>query len=144
MTETPSLLAFDVGEARVGLARSTALGLGEPVTILRVKGRAWSEIEKEIAKIVEEFGIEGFVVGLPRNMDGSLGPQARYSEEFAQKLGRSFPGIPVVLEDERLSTEEAYERLAEIGVRGRKAKERVDAVAACVILESSLQRRKKL
>ena len=139
----PRLLAFDVGASRIGVARSSALGCGEPVTTFHVKNRPWRLVKAEIETLVREFEIEGFVVGLPRNMDGTLGFQARHSEAFARRLSKSFPSIPVALEDEQLTTEEAFERLAEAGVRGRKAQERVDAVAACLIVEGRLARLKQ-
>jgi len=137
---TPRLLAFDVGESRVGVARSTALGRGEPVATLLVKNRPWRLVKDEIEALVREFEIEGFVVGLPRNMDGSLGFQAQRTERFARSLQKAFPSLPVVMEDERLTTEEAFERLAEAGIRGQKARRRVDAAAACLIVEGHLAR----
>ena len=134
------MLAFDVGLRRVGVARSTALGRGEPLATLSVSNRQWRLLFPDIEKLIGEYEIEEFVVGLPRNMDGSFGAQARLSEEFSRSLGKAFPGIRVVLEDERLSTEQARERLAEAGVRGRKAKQWIDAAAACMIVEARLQR----
>jgi len=136
----PRMLGFDVGRSRVGVARSTALGRGEPLAVLRVKNRPWASIRPEIEALVREHEIDELVVGLPRNMDGSLGGQARYSQQFARSLANAFPKIPVVFEDERLTTEAAFERLAEAGVRGPKARERVDAVAASLIVEGRLAR----
>lgn len=135
-------LAFDVGLSRVGVARSTALGRGEPVATLRSKERPWSALMPEIEGLVREFEIEGFVVGLPLNMDGSTGPQARCSESFAEALREAFPDVPVAMEDERLTSAEALERLHEIGVSGKKAREKIDAAAACLIVEAHLERRK--
>jgi len=135
------ILGFDIGAARVGLARSTPLGTAEPLIVLQVKNRAWKKIAAEIRPLCARHAINQFVVGLPRNMDGSLGPQAQFAEQFATRLRRSFPEIPVFFEDERLTTEAAYERLAARGVLKKdKARETVDAVAAAIIVEARLAR----
>ncbi|MCX7014017.1 MAG: Holliday junction resolvase RuvX [Candidatus Sumerlaeota bacterium] len=136
----PRMLAFDVGLRRIGVARSTALGQGEPLAVLPVRNRQWRLLCLDISRFVREYEIQEFVVGLPFNMDGSRGASARLSEEFAHWLRKTFLDIRVVLEDERLTTEQARERLAEAGVRGRKARKRIDAAAACMIVESRLAR----
>ncbi len=136
------LIGFDVGRARVGVARTTALETAEELGVLHVKNRPWAQVLDEARPWVEEFEIEGFVVGQPRNMDGTLGEQAQFTKGFARALRRAFPGMPVDMEDERLSTEEARVRLTAMGVKGSKAAERIDATAACVILESRLARLK--
>lgn len=140
MPTPPSILGFDTGRARIGIARSTALGTAEPLATLRAKNRPWADILAEIQHLAAQYQPDEFVVGLPRNMDGSLGPQARHAQRFAQRLQAACPAIPVHLEDERLTTEAAYERLAEQNIRGEKARQQVDATAAAIIVEARLAR----
>jgi putative Holliday junction resolvase len=87
-----------------------------------------------------EYNVERVIVGWPLNMDGSAGRQAKAAEKFAEEL-RLTTGLPVELYDERLSSFEARARLQELPPRGRR-RPSVDALAACVILESWLQSRK--
>ncbi len=134
------LMAFDAGAVRIGVARSTALGTAEPTATIQAKGRAWRDVAREIGELIRLYNPARLVVGWPKNMDGSVGAQARQCEQFANALRNSFPGIEVALEDERMTTEGAYERLADAGKRGRKARARIDAAAACMIVEAHLAR----
>jgi len=144
MTDLPMaqfrILGLDVGRSRIGVARSTALGTAEPLETLHVRNRPVTQTIERLAQLCVQHQISQFVVGLPRNMDGSLGPQAEYSQRFARRLEQAFPGIAVHFEDERLTTEAALERLAEQGIRGPKARESVDAIAAAIIVEARLER----
>lgn len=138
------ILGFDVGRARIGVARSTALGTAEPVETIRAKNRPMAEILARIEQLSQEHQTTEFVVGLPRNMDGSLGPQAKVSEHFAKRLHDAFPSIPIHLEDERLTTEAAVERLAAQKNRRQKTREMIDSMAAAIIVEAYLERRKSM
>jgi len=135
---TGRYVGLDPGERRIGIAASDALGL-----LARPVGIAESEedLDAVLRDLAAEGEIAGIVVGLPRNMDGSLGPKAREAEAFAGRL-RARTGLSVVLWDERLSTVEAGRRLAEQGIRGRRRAERIDAQAARVILQSYLDARR--
>ena len=130
------ILAIDYGRARHGLAVSDGLGLtGHPLPALRR-----SSAERDLAalrSVVEEHDVRRLVVGLPLNMDGSEGPMAVEARGFAEQLGRAL-GLPVLLEDERLSTDEAETLLAALRPSDRKA--RRDSVAATVILRAVLER----
>ena len=90
---------------------------------------------------MKEFNVGMVVVGLPKNMDGSLGPRAQLCDKFARALKALIP-IPVELWDERQTTMQASTYLNEMNVRGAKRKEVIDEVAATIILESYLQYRK--
>ncbi len=94
---------------------------------------------KAIARIVEENGIVEVVVGHPLSMSGHPGPAARKAEGFASALS-DFLGLPVRLEDERLSTVQAERALNEAGASGRRRRRVVDRSAATVILQSFLDR----
>ena len=87
--------------------------------------------------IIEEYEVTKIVVGLPKNMNNTLGERAEACKDFADKLERR-TGIPVVMWDERLSTVSAEHVLIESGVRRENRKAVIDKIAACVILQSYL------
>jgi putative Holliday junction resolvase len=89
--------------------------------------------------LVQKWGIGEVVVGLPRNMDGTVGPQAEAARELAREL-REALGLPVALWDERLTTAAATRVLTEAGLSRRRRRGRVDAVAAALILQGYLDR----
>ena len=91
-------------------------------------------IIEEIVKIAKENRVEKIVVGVPINMDGTFGGQAKDCQDFSQKL----IGFDIILEDERLTSEEAEERLRSRKIDFRKNKGLVDMESACVILEQYL------
>ena len=130
-------LAVDFGERRVGVAISDAAGrVALPlVTILRESD---SQVISELAAIVDEESVDALVVGEPRRLDGSRGEAARRAASFAAKLSRR-TGLPHVLVDESLTSREAERRLRETGRNPRRHTERIDALAAQIILEDALR-----
>jgi len=92
---------------------------------------------RAIALKAEEIGAECIVVGLPLEMNGEHGKSALQAEEFARRL-QNYTRVPVVLQDERLSSFEAEDRLREAGVKSRKVRGLLDSQSAAVILESYL------
>ena len=135
------IMAVDVGEARTGLAVCDRTEfLASPVGV--VHERDFETCVKKVAyAAVKELDVGMVVVGLPKNMDGSLGPRAELCDKFARALKALIP-IPVVTWDERQTTMQAAAYLNELDVRGAKRKEVIDEVAATIILESYLQYRK--
>jgi len=132
----PRAAAIDVGKTRVGVAVADELGLlAHPRPY--VDGRDPRRAIEALAKLAREDGIELFLVGLPKQLDGSEGISARRARRFAQGLARR-AALPVKLVDERLSTREARARLREQGVRDREARQRIDSAAAAVLLQSWL------
>jgi len=128
------ILALDLGERRIGVAMSDALGwLTSPLTVLRCSSRD-AELSA-IESLVKEHRIEQVVVGYPRNLDGSVGPQAEGVEKYIEQL-RARLSTPVIPWDERLSTAQAERLIHETGRRVKR--ERIDAAAAAVILQSYL------
>ena len=124
-----------MGERWIGLATGDAAsGLTTPLRTLRRSSRP-ADLAA-IRRVCEAEGIETIVVGLPHNMDGSLGPQAQRTLDFAQAL-RSL-GLPIVFYDERLSSVAADEYVT--ATRGRRPRpdERLDHVAAAIILQDYL------
>lgn len=133
------VMAIDYGDARTGVAISDALGLlaGE---VRVIQSRKQDVVITELCALVQAHAITELVLGYPKNMNGTLGPRAEKSEAFAQLL-REITGLPVTLWDERRTTVDAHRILSETGNRGRKRKEKVDAVAASLILEGYLIRK---
>ena len=132
-------LAVDLGEKRVGTAISDADGtLAMPYrTLLRTRDRA---LIAELRDIVRSEEVERLVVGEPRLLDGTRGEAARRAAALADRLGKAC-GIPVELVDEALTSVAAVERLQAAGVDVRRHPERIDQVAAQIILEDALDRR---
>ena len=130
------LLGIDLGKARVGLAISDELGLlAHPLETFPV-GKPGALIER-ISAIVREKEVERVVVGLPRNMNGTMGPAATEALAFADQLRGKLPCL-VVTWDERLTTVAAERALREAGHSTRSTRGQVDQVAAQMILQGYL------
>lgn len=127
------VMALDVGTKRIGVALSDYLQVIATPCICIQREPEEKAIE-EITKIARENRVEKIVVGVPINMDGTLGEQAQNCIDFSQKL----VGFDIILEDERLTSEEAEERLRERKIDFRKNKGLVDIESACIILEQYL------
>ena len=132
------LLGIDLGKARVGMAISDELGLlAHPLeTFPAAKPKALLE---RIAEIVREKKVERVVVGLPRNMNGSMGAAATEALAFVEQL-RAKLSCAVVTWDERLTTVAAHRALREAGRSTRSTRGQVDQVAAQMILQGYLDR----
>ena len=130
------IMAIDYGDQRIGLAVSDPLGI--------LAGEAWTmdewAMERAAARIAEEAkkrDVSRFVLGLPKNMDGTEGPRAEKSREFKVLLENQ-SGLEVVLWDERRSSIEAHAILHAGGKKEKDHRKTVDAVAASLILEGYL------
>ena len=132
-------LALDLGSRRVGVAvGDDGAGLAFPREALRRAGAAAggrAEDHRRIAALAAEEAVDVVVVGLPRSLDGSLGPAARAALEEVDVLRTALP-VPVELHDERLTTVAADRALAGAGVRSRERRASIDSAAAAVLLES--------
>ncbi len=103
-----------------------------------LEGRHAGQVVKKLTELAQQEGIDVFVVGLPRSMDGSEGTAARRARAFAQSL-KERSGRRVVLLDERLTTRQAHDRLAELGLDERRRRQLVDSEAAALLLETFLK-----
>lgn len=131
------IISVDYGEARTGIAACDKFQmLASPVCVIAEKDR--EKLISKIAEIATERGAERFCVGLPKNMDGTLGFRADACREFGEELEKA-TNIPVVFRDERLTTVSAHGILNANDVRGKKRKNVVDAVSAVLILEEYLK-----
>jgi putative Holliday junction resolvase len=131
---TGTVLAFDFGEKRIGVATGeTMLKVAHPLTTINAEKNEVKFVQ--IANIIQEWCPALLVVGLPMHMDGESHLLTQLSKKFAQRLEGRF-NLPVVMVDERLSSVEATRNLSEAGVKGIKQKAMLDAVAAQSILQS--------
>lgn len=130
------VMALDLGEKRIGVAISdeTRRIAGSHSVLLR-KSRL--EDFRRYAKIVSEHKVTLLVVGLPIRLDGEEGRQAAWVRDYTEEM-RAHLNIPVEFWDEALSTRRAQESMRARGQRGRKSRERIDAVAAAFILQDFL------
>ena len=130
------VLALDVGEKRIGVAISDlSQTLARSLKVIQRDSR--QEGFATVARLIEEYEVEKVVVGYPRSLDGMAGAQAERVERYAADLAKALT-VPVLLWDERFSTVSAERLMKEAGLRGKKKQERVDAVAAAVILQDYL------
>lgn len=130
------IMAIDYGDARTGVALSDPTGFLAGQTFL-IKSRKQEVVLEELAALVQRQGAQELVMGYPRNMDGTLGPRAEKYAAFARRLEEA-TGLPVALWDERRTTVDAHRILGEQGVRAKNRKDKIDSVAATLILEGYL------
>ncbi|MBB6448570.1 putative Holliday junction resolvase [Geomicrobium halophilum] len=130
------VLGLDVGDRRIGVAVSDALGLtAQGLETVAVKGHE-ATVDR-ILQIVEDHEAQRIIVGLPKNMDGSIGPRAEKSKQFAALLEKG-SRVPVQFWDERLTTKAAERTLISADVSRKKRKKVVDKMAAVLILQGFL------
>ena len=139
------LLGLDYGSKTVGVAVSDPLGItAQPVeTIWREKETHLRKTLARLSQLAEEYQAGGFVLGLPRNMNYSIGERGLMAQEFGQKLGER-TGLPIFMWDERLTTVEAERALMEADVRREDRKKHLDSMAAVLILQGYLDSRRNI
>lgn len=134
------ILSIDYGDTRTGLAVCDKLEiLASPVGVIKEYNS--SALAKKIASVAAEKRAEQIVIGLPKNMDGSLGFRAEACKELGNLILQE-TDIPVKFWDERLTTVSAHSVLNENNVRGKKRKTIVDAVSADIILQAYIDSRR--
>jgi putative Holliday junction resolvase len=136
------LLGLDLGEKTIGLALSdTSLTIATPMQTLK-RGKFKADAA-QLDIIISAQGVGGLVVGLPLNMDGSDGPSAQSARAFGRNWVNHSP-LPVVFQDERLSTSAVTRTLIEADTSRRRRAEVVDKMAAAYILQGALDRLRSL
>lgn len=135
-------LGLDLGTRTLGISMSDVTEtIATPYTILRFSEGDYDSILPEISKIVEEYKIGKIVLGLPKNMNNTIGDRGVTTMEFQNKL-ENYLNIPVVLQDERLSTVEATNYMLEADMSRKKRKKKIDSLAANIILQTYLDKEK--
>lgn len=132
------ILGIDYGEARIGLAVSDPLGLIAQM----LETIQWKyDIKKPISRIkelVEDLNCDTLIVGLPRNMNGTVGPREIKTKEFMELLEIELPQARILAWDERLTTVMAQRAMHSMGIETKKQKGRIDQMAASFILQGYL------
>ena len=133
-------MALDVGDRRIGVALSDPLQIiASPLQIIARTSDEYAL--REITGLVNKHGVEKLVIGMPYSLDGTIGPQAEKVLSFKDKVAAQL-SIETVLQDERLSSVTAGQKLKETRKKSARLKERIDAAAAAVILQSYLDESK--
>ena len=136
-------LAIDYGLKRLGVAICDANEtIVSPLCQLQMEASGRQKLFEQFRQMVQEHQVEAVVVGLPLNMDDSEGDQAKLTRKFADDLAQAV-SLPVHLQDERLSSSAADEKLALSGLSRKKQRQKRDMLAACDILEEFLQRERQ-
>ena len=131
------ILGIDHGDARIGLALSDELGmLAHPLETLDGREK-FKAIARKLAELIAAKRIERIVIGLPRNMNGTYGPAADKIRGFTEKL-KPLIAIPIILWDERMTTQQAQRNLHEAGRTVKNSRQIIDQAAAVIILQSYL------
>ena len=133
------IIGLDYGTKTVGVAVSDSLGITAQAveTITRKEENKLRQTLARIEALIDEYNVEEIVVGLPKNINNTIGERAEACRDFADKLERR-TGLPVIMWDERLTTVSADNVLKECGVRRENRKAVVDKIAAVFILQGYL------
>ena len=130
------ILGIDYGNKRVGVAVSDEMGwTAQPVATLKMEGHR--EILEKIEQYIEKYNIEEIIVGMPYNMDGSMGRRAEITQAFINFLENNLE-LPIKLQDERLTSSQAENILLQADVSRSGRKKVIDKLAASIILQSYL------
>ena len=135
-------LGLDLGSKTLGVSLSDANGIiASSYKIIR-HNEEYEKIIEEVKQIIEEKKVEKIVLGLPKNMNGTIGPKGELSYKFKEMLEKETK-LEVYLEDERLTTVQANNMLITNDTSRKKRKKVIDSLAATIILQSFLDRNKK-
>lgn len=132
------IIGLDLGSKTLGVAVSDELGwTAQGLETIKIDEEQGEFGISRLSELLKEYKVEKIVVGMPKNMNGTIGPRGEASKKFAELLKEHF-NLPVVLWDERLSTMAAERLLIEADVSRKKRRKVIDKMAAVVILQSFL------
>lgn len=134
------ILGIDYGDARVGVAVNDLLGITAQ-GVGTIKNKSRKILLEELDKIIKQYNPEKIILGLPKNMDGTEGFRTEATYKFAEDLKTIYTG-EIEYMDERLTTMGASVFLNETNTKGKKRKNVIDTVSACLILETYMMRNK--
>ena len=136
------ILGLDLGTRTLGISMSDLTQtIATPYKVIRFNEGDYEYLLPEISKIVEENEINKIVLGLPKNMNNSIGDRGLTTIEFQKKLS-NYLNMEVILQDERLSTVEATNYMLEADISRKKRKKKIDSLAANIILQTYLDKEK--
>ncbi|KUG21891.1 putative holliday junction resolvase yggf [hydrocarbon metagenome] len=130
------ILGLDYGEKKIGAAICDELGMtaqGLPTIIRKNRKHDWDMLDN----LIKSYNVEEIVIGYPVRLDGSEGIQCEKVNRFSAQLSKNY-SLPVIKWPETLSTKEAEEILIKSGIHWKKRKEKIDKLAACLILQNYL------
>ena len=131
-------LGLDLGTRTLGIAISDATHLvATPYTVIRFPDSSYENTIEPLKNIIENEKIEKIVLGLPKNMNNTIGDRATTTLEYKKTLEAEF-NLPVIMQDERLSTVAAHNYMIEADMSRKKRKQKVDGLAASIILQTYL------
>ena len=131
------IMGIDYGDSRVGIALSDPLEItAQGHTTL--PNKVYVKMLDAVVKIVSEYNVERIVLGMPKNLNGTLGDRVEVTNKFYDDLKEAMPQMDIVLWDERLTTVQAAGILNVTNTRGKDRKGVIDTVAAAIILQSYL------
>ncbi|MDR1701402.1 MAG: Holliday junction resolvase RuvX [Sporomusaceae bacterium] len=131
------ILSLDVGDKTIGVALSDELGLtAQGVEVIRRRGE--TKDFARISALVQEYSVELIIIGLPKNMNGTIGERGEIVKKFAAALAASLPATPLKFWDERLSTVAAEKSLISFDVSRKDRRQVIDKMAAVFILQGYL------
>ena len=133
------IISLDIGTVRIGIATSDIMEIiASAYEVYRRKNL--SEDVKYIASLVSKLDAGEIVIGLPLKLDGSEGQSVEMARAFGEELSK-LVSVPIIYQDERLSTVSAERILIESGVRREKRKDKIDSIAATIILQTYLDKK---
>ena len=136
-------LGLDLGTRTLGISISDLTGsIATPYTVIRFEDSVYDDLYLKIKDIVEKEHIVEIVLGLPKNMNNTIGDRGNTTIAFKENLEK-FVDINVVLQDERLSTVEATRYMLEADISRKKRKEKIDSLAANIILQTYLDKKER-
>ena len=136
------ILSLDIGTVRIGVATSDIMEIiASAYEVYRRK--SFESDVAHIVNLVKELNVGEVVIGLPLKMDGSEGQSANMAKEFGEALKEQI-NVPIVYQDERLSTVSAERILIESGMRREKRKDKIDSIAATIILQTYLDKKSNM
>ena len=136
------IMGLDMGTEKIGVAISDELGItAQGLKTIEIKSK--EETFKELEKIIKDFNVERIVIGLPKNMNGTLGKQAQKVLKWIDEF-RCHTDLPIETWDERLSTSEASKILIKADLSRRKRKRVIDKLAAVIILQGYIDQNKNI
>jgi len=132
------ILCIDYGDARIGLAISDPLGMtAQMLETIKWRNHIKKPVQR-IKELVDYYGCSAILVGIPRNMDGSVGERELKTREFIKILEKEIPQVRIIPYDERLTTVMAQRAMHDMGIKAKDQKNRIDQMAAAFILQSYL------
>lgn len=136
------IIGLDLGNRTVGIALSDYLGIiANPIGTFRFEEKDLNAALNEVTRVIKENGVEKIVLGFPKNMNGTIGPQAQYCLEFKEMLEKTI-GLEVIMIDERLTSRQADVIMLSADISRNKRKKNVDKLAATIILQTYLDTKK--